>query len=231
MITAKRLARVLGAPGRLIDVRTSTGPSGRVKSVTGLGSQGESSVTGADVRRALKLRSTWFRIGVLSLSTPPAPVTFGTQASLSGLARSLPSVTLEQRDGSSGWHPVGPVTPAGDGTVTVALRPRAPTNYRLASGSARSRVAHIAVAPLIRFYGLRNPTTLRGYARPVFAGTSVFIQRLVGTKWTTVSQATTDANGDFEAHLTLSPGDYRARIVRGHGFVAGVSPTLRVAPA
>jgi hypothetical protein len=199
--------------------------------VTAVGSEGESTMTGADLRRALSLRSTWFRIGVLSLATPQVPVTFGTQASLSGLARSLPSVTLEQRQGGSGWSSVGPVTPGGDGTVTVATRPRAATDYRLASGNARSRVAHVAVAPLIRFYGLRDPSTLRGYSRPVFAGTGVSIQRLEGTRWTTVIQATIDANGDFEAHLTLSPGDYRARITRGHGLVAGVSPTLRVAPA
>ena len=231
VIAAQRLGRVLGAPGRLLDVRTTAGPSGRVRTVTGVGSQGESTITGSDLRRALSLRSTWFRIGVLALSTPPAPVTFGTQAALSGLARSLPSVTLEQREGTSVWHSVGPVTPAGDGTVTVEMRPRAPSDYRLASGAARSRVAHVAVAPLIRFYGLGNPSTLRGYARPIFPGTGVTIQRLAGTRWTTVTQATVDANGDFEAHLTLSPGDYRARIARGHGFVAGVSPTLRVGPA
>jgi hypothetical protein len=231
VLPPRRLGRVLGVRGRLIDVRTSTGPSGRVRTVTAVGAQGESSATGSDVRRALKLRSTWFRIGVLSLANPQAPVTFGTQASLSGIARSLPSVTLEQRSAGAGWRPAGPVTPAGDGTVSVPMRPRAPIDYRLASGTARSGVAHVAVAPLIRFYGLGNPSTLRGYARPIFQGTGVSIQRLEGARWTTVAQATVDASGDFEAHLTLTPGEYRARIVRGHGFVAGVSPTLRVAPA
>ena len=34
-------------------------------------------MTGSDLRRALDLRSTWFRIGVLSLATPQAPVTYG----------------------------------------------------------------------------------------------------------------------------------------------------------
>jgi stage II sporulation protein D len=231
VIAPGRLARVLGARGRLIDVRTAAGPSGRVRTVTGVGSQGESSATGADLRRALNLRSTWFRIGVLSLSSPQTPVTSGAQVSLSGVARSLPSVRLDQRDSGSGWHPVGPVRPSGNGTVTVATRPKVPTDYRLASGTARSRVAHVAVAPLVRFHGMRDATTLRGYARPLFPGASVAIQRLAGTTWTTVVRASIDANGDFEAHLTLSPGDYRARVAPGRGFVPGVSPVLRVGPA
>jgi stage II sporulation protein D len=231
VVAAKRLKRVLRARGRLVDVRTATGPSGRVRTVTVVGSQGDSSVTGADARRALRLRSTWFRIGVLSLAPPQAPVTFGTQVVLSGVARSLPSVKLEQRQAGSAWQAVGPVAPSGDGTVSVSARPRAPTDYRLASGSARSTVAHVQVSPLVRFYGLRDSTSLRGYARPLFPGATVAVQRLQGDSWMTVVRATIGPNGDFEASLTLSPGEYRARLAPGRGFVPGVSPTLRVAPA
>jgi SpoIID/LytB domain protein len=231
VVKSQRLARALGARGRLVDVRMSTGPSGRVKTLTGVGSQGESSVTGADVRRALGLRSTWFRIGVLSLATPQTPVTFGGRISLNGVARSLPAVTLEQRQAGASWSAVGPVAPAADGKVNVATRPRAPTDYRLASGSARSRTAHVRVAPLIRFYGLKDTTTLRGYARPLFPGASIAVQRLQGSVWTTVVRATIDGSGDFEARLTLSPGEYRARLAPGRGFAPGVSLTLRVAPA
>jgi SpoIID/LytB domain protein len=231
VVAPGRLARVLGARGRLLDVRTTTGPSGRVRTVTGVGSQGESSVVGADVRRALSLQSTWFKIGVLSLAQPPGTVTFGAQVSLSGVARSLPAVRLDLRQAGSAWRQVGAVTPGPDGTVTVSARPRMPTDYRLASGSARSRVAHVSVAPLVRFYGMKDPTTLRGYARPLFPGASVALQRLAGTTWTTVARGTIDANGDFEAHVTLSPGDYRARLAPGHGFAPGFSLTLHVGPA
>ena len=164
VVGARRLGRVLGSPGRLLDVRLAVSPSGRVRTVTAVGSQGESSVTAADVRRALRLRSTWFRIGVLSLSQPPGPVTFGGQVSLSGVARSLPVVRLDMRQARSAWHAVGPVAPGQNGAVSIAARPRAPTDYRLASGAARSRVAHVAVAPLVRFYGLEGTTTLRGTA-------------------------------------------------------------------
>jgi stage II sporulation protein D len=230
-VSAARLGKVLGSPGRLMDVRLAKGPSGRVRTVTAIGSQGESSVPGGDVRRALDLRSTWFRIGVLSLATPEAPVTFGKRVSLNGVARSLPAVKLERREGSTAWSPVGPVAPGPDGSVTVAARPRAPTDYRLASGAARSRLAHVAVAPLVRFRGMKNASTLRGYARPLFPGANVAVQRFDGSRWTTVVRASIDANGDFEASLTLAPGEYRARLAPGRGFVPGVSPTLKVGPA
>jgi hypothetical protein len=44
-------------------------------------------------------------------------------------------------------------------------------------------------------------------------------------------RARIDATGHFDAQFTLAPGDYRARLAPGHGFVPGVSPTLRVGPA
>ena len=104
VVTASRLRGVMRARGKLADLRMDTGPSGRVESVTAVGEQGESTVTGSDLRRALKLRSTWFRIGVLSLAKPEAPVTYGKKISLSGVARSLPSVRLDQRQAGSTWQ-------------------------------------------------------------------------------------------------------------------------------
>ncbi len=230
-VGSKRLGRALGARGRLVDVRTTTGPSGRVRSVIVASSQGESAMTGTDARRALGLRSTWFRIGVLSLAPPAAPVTFGARAALSGVARGLPSVTLEQREPGGAWRSGGPVTLGHDGAVSVSPKPRGPTEYRLASGLARSGVVRVAVAPRVRFYGLRDATTLRGYARPLFPGALVAVQRREGGSWTTLVRTNIDANGDFEAHLSLMPGEYRARLAPGRGFVPGVSPTLRVSPA
>ena len=81
-----------------------TGPSGRVQSVTAVGSDGESTMTGSDLRRAMNLRSTWFRIGVLSLATPQAPVYYGKNVALSGVARRLPAVRLDQRQAGSPWR-------------------------------------------------------------------------------------------------------------------------------
>jgi stage II sporulation protein D len=231
VITSSRLRRVMRARGKLADLRMDTGPSGRVETVTAVGEQGESTVTGSDLRRALKLRSTWFRIGVLALAKPEAPVTYGKKISLSGVARSLPSVRLDQRQAGSTWQPGGPVKPGPGGAVTISAKPRVPTDYRLTSGPVRSTIAHVSVAPLVRFQGMPDAGRIRGYARPVFPGASVALQRFNGSSWRTVARATIDANGSFEGTLDLVPGDYRARLAPGRGFVPGVSPTLKVGPA
>jgi stage II sporulation protein D len=231
VVTASRLRRVTRARGKLTDLRLDTGPSGRVENVTAVGEQGESTVSGSDVRRALNLRSTWFRVGVLSLATPEGPVTFGKRISLSGVARSVPSVRLDQRQAGSTWQPVRPVSPGPGGVVTIRTKPSVPTDYRLTSGVVRSSIAHVSVAPLVRFQGMPNAGKLRGYARPLFPGASVAIQRFDGGRWRAVSRATIDASGSFEATVSLSPGEYRARLAPGRGFVAGVSPTLKVGSA
>jgi hypothetical protein len=113
----------------------------------------------------------------------------------------------------------------------VSAKPRTPTDYRLASGSALSRVAHVSVAPRVRFYGMPDASTLRGFVRPFFSGASVAVQRLEGSRWRTLARGTIDANGDFEASVDLTPGQYRARFAPGHGYVPGMSPVLRVGPA
>ncbi len=231
VVTAPRLRRIMRARGKLAELRMDTGPSGRVESVTAVGEQGESTVTGSDLRRALKLRSTWFRIGVLSLAQPEAPVTYGKKISLSGVARSLPSVRLDQRQAGATWQPVGPVARGAGGAVTITAKPRVPTDYRLTSGAVRSTIAHVSVAPLVRFQGMPDAGRLRGYARPVLPGASVALQRFNGSSWRTVARATIDESGSFEGALNLVPGDYRARLAPGRGFVAGVSPTLKVGPA
>jgi stage II sporulation protein D len=231
VVPASRLRRVLGARGQLTDVTMLTGPSGRVQSVTAVGSQGETTMTGSDLRRAMNLRSTWFRIGVLSLATPQAPVTYGKNVALSGVARRVPAVRLDQRQPGTPWAQVRPISPGPGGSVIVSAKPRVPTDYRLVSGVARSAIAHVSVAPLVRFHGMPDASTLRGYARPVFPGGSVALQRFDGARWKSIARATIDQNGDFQAHVNLTPGQYRARLAPGRGFVPGVSPTLTVGPA
>lgn len=231
VVPTSKLRRVLGAHGSLSDVTMQTGPSGRVQNVTAIGSGGNSTMTGSDVRSALNLRSTWFRIGVLSLATPQAPVTYGKDIALSGVARRLPSVRLDQRQSGTPWEQVRPISPGPGGSVNVSTKPRVPTDYRLVSGAARSAIAHVSVAPLVRFRGMPDPSTLRGYARPVLPGGSVALQRFDGSGWRTFARATIDQSGDFEAHVSLTPGKYRARLAPGRGFVPGVSPTLNVGPA
>ena len=225
------LTRRLALPSRVLDVQTIQNTSNRVRSVVATTALGQTTVAGADARRALGLRSTWFRVGVLALTAPPAPVVVGSQARLNGLARGLAKAVLQQRPFGGGWSSVGTVSPAKDGTIAPVVQPRISTSYRLAVGKVASATAQVGVAPLVRFYTVADRANLRGFVRPVLAGAPVQIQRLSGTSWATVARATVDANGDFAAQLTVSAGTYRARVAPGHGFVPGTSSPLKVLPA
>lgn len=228
--TAK-LRKALGVQGRLLDIRTTPNHSGRVATVVAVGTEGESSVAAGEVRRRLGLRSTWFRIGALALDAPAKPLVYGSRASVTGLARGLPAVTLEQRAAPGAWEHVAPVAPGADGRFALALKPVASMEYRLVSGTVRSTPVRFAVAPLVRLAAPTDAAALRGTVKPLLPGAVAVVQKLEGAAWLEVARAQVDAAGAFEARLELTPGSYRARVAPGRGFAAGVSPVLDVAPA
>jgi len=75
--TGAKLAKVLKLPGRVVDLQPELNSSGRIKTLNVVGTKGSISVPGKDLRTRLGLRSTWFSVGVLSLSPPSAPVICG----------------------------------------------------------------------------------------------------------------------------------------------------------
>jgi len=229
--TAAKLGKALHAQGPLLDVQTDANSSGRVAEVTAIGANGESTVTGAAVRKALGLRSTWFSVGVVSLSPPAnaSPVVYGGRAKLTGLARAVSSVGLESRPTTAKtWTSAGRLKPAADGTFTASVKPSPTTWYRLAVGTLRTAQVRIPVAPLVRFDLTQSKTSLGGVVRPVLPNALVEIQRLAGADWSTVASTRTDANGNFAASLRLHAGSYRARVTPGHGFVPGTTKPLEV---
>lgn len=228
VMSAARLQKVLKVPGRLADVRTTVNGSSRVSTVTGVGSLGQTSARGGDVRRALGLRSTWFRVGVLALPAPAAPVPFGGAGKLTGTARGVAKVVLEQQAGSL-WKAAAEVQPQANGSFTVTIRPSTTTRYRLAAGTVRTPPTPVGVAPRIILTPPGDLSELRGTVRPVLPGVAVQIQRLNGQAWQVVGRGMVEANGEFFARLPVAPGSYRARIpAPGRGLVAGTSATLVV---
>jgi SpoIID/LytB domain protein len=144
--TAKAARAQLKVPGPLLDLRATITPSGRVGTLIAVGPAGETQVKAGDVRRLLGLRSTWFRVGVLMLARPEAPLEHGHQMTLSGLARGLSGVTLEQRPQGGTWASVGKVKPNAAGSVAVVVKPEVTTQYRLAAGTARSEMVKVVVS-------------------------------------------------------------------------------------
>jgi stage II sporulation protein D len=222
-----KLGRMLHAGGPVVDVQTVLNSSGRVTTLTAVTSNGERSFNASSLRRVLGLRSTWFSVGVLSLSGPGAAVTYGSSARLTGVARGLSGVILQQRVQAS-WQALGEVKAAKDGSLAVAVKPIVSTVYRLTAGKVAAGAARVPVAPLVRLIPPRTQTELRGRVRPAIDGVPVSVQRQEGTKWLTVARTTLDSTGLFDAQLELTAGTYRARVVPGHGLVPGVSHVLQV---
>jgi hypothetical protein len=179
------------------------------------------------LRQSLGLRSTWFTIGVLSLSGPSTPLTYGSSVALTGMARGVTPVVLQSRSVGV-WQASGAVSPSDDGTLAVSVHPTTTTAYRLASGKVAAGSVQVRVAPMVRIIPPRTQTELRGYMRPVMTGSPVWIQRQNGTKWSNVARATIDASGYFDVQMQLVDGTYRARVVPGHGLVPGISQVLQV---
>jgi stage II sporulation protein D len=228
VFSATRLDRVLKTPGRLLDVRTTVSPSARVTTVAGLGSLGQITLRGSDLRRALKLRSTWFRVGALGLPPPAKPLAYGTTGKLSGTARAVGKTLLELRSGSL-WRAVTQVRPQEDGSFSATVRPTASGQYRLTAGTVHTAPVTVGVAPRVTLDPVVELMTMSGSVQPALNGTSVELQRLTGTIWKTVGRTTVDAAGDFQAHMRIPPGSYRARIpAPGRGLVPGTSSTLVV---
>jgi stage II sporulation protein D len=224
--TARKLGRGLKSPGKLTDVQTAASPSGRVLSVVATGSKGQATATGSQVRVALGLRSTWFQVGVLALGAPATPVTYGTSAALTGTARGVTSVELQQLDPSGGWKTVTQMTPRG-GTVTPKVKPAQSSRFRLVADDIASGAVAVSVAPTVR---LHIPAVLTGFwgtVRPGAAGTTVTIQRQAGSAWRVVENVKTTANGRFTLSRAVGPGTYRAR-VSARGFAIGLSKPVTV---
>jgi stage II sporulation protein D len=226
--TGTKLARMMKLKGRVTDLQPEVNSSGRIKSLTVVGTKGTVTIAGTELRRRLGMRSTWLSIGVLALNAPAKPVVYGGRSRLTGLARGLSDAQLQQLDGGA-WKPVANIQPDDEGNISVVIKPTVTTRYRLVTGKASAAPVRVPVSPLVRFYAPQTPDELRGYVRPLsLAGASVVIQRQQGPGWTTAAQTTVTADGTFLAKLQLTDGVYRARVGSGHGFVAGVTPVLQV---
>ena len=221
------VAKQLKLPPPLSDLSTLTGSSGRAKSVTAVGANDtQATVTGAQFRALLELRSTWFSDALLSLLPPAKTVTYGGAASLTGFARGADAVTLEAKAAGKDWTAAGEVLLAADGSFATIVRPTIGTQYRIAWNAVRAGLTKIAVAPKVDAQAAIGG--VQGTERPAVAGAPVQLQQQAGTSWNTLSSTTTDAGGGFTFSGTLQPGTYRVRCAPGHGLAAGVSLAFRV---
>jgi stage II sporulation protein D len=150
-VTGKTLGNALGVSGRIVDATVARNSSRRVKTleITSLsrGEQATTSVSGGTTASALALRSTWFSVGVLSLQppSPNGPVASGARVRLTGVVRGLGGVVLQARSLGGPWKPLKSIVPAPTGAFHLAVRPKATTDYRLATAQDAAAYVRIRV--------------------------------------------------------------------------------------
>jgi stage II sporulation protein D len=216
----------LGSP--IVDLQSTTGPSGRVKALTVVsGDDTQVTLTGNQVRGALELRSTWFTPALLQLLPKSKTMTYGGALSLTGRARGADQVSLEAKPFGLDWAPAGDLLLDADGAFATIVHPQLGTQYRLAWGDVRAGLAKVAVA--VRVDAAIQQGSATGTTKPAVAAAPVELQWSAdgAAGWLTVASSVTDDAGAFalSAPSPETAGGYRVRVAPGHGLAPGVSKT------
>ena len=134
LLTGPQLAKRFGLAGAIADVAYVPGTPGKPAVLHLTTTKGATAdVRLSDVRARLGLKSTSFRLGLLRLDRPAAKLAANGVLRLTGIARDLTDVVLEQQGPSGTWTTVKRLAPAPDGTFAIKLRPAATTVYRLSA--------------------------------------------------------------------------------------------------
>jgi SpoIID/LytB domain protein len=228
LVDAAIVAKQFKLASPIADMQTTTGPSGRVKSLN-VTSDDDSQVTltGNQVRGALELRSTWFTPALLQLLPKAKTMSYGGALSLTGRARGVDQVSLEAKPFGLDWAPVGDLLLDATGAFSTIVRPSIATQYRLVWGDVRAGLAKIAVA--VRVDATVQQGTATGTTKPAVAAAPVQLQWSAdaATGWQTVASSATDDTGAFSlsAATPETVGGYRVRVAPGHGLAPGLSKT------
>ena len=228
LLGARTVQAKLGLDARVLDAVGTLSPSGRLRSLAVLTTEGSEAVPASVVRTALGLRSTWLTMGVLRLDRPGGLLVFGSSLELSGISRGLRSPFLAASSDGALWTRTGALTRSAGGGFAVTVKPVRTTRYRIEVEGASSPALLVQVTPRLTLVQPAEPDVLTGTVRPRIPGATISIERRSSSRWLPVGQATVGAGGAFRAELALVPGSYRARIGATDGLAAGVSEILEV---
>ena len=200
-------------------LQLTRGTSGRVLTAQVATASGVTKVSGATLRRAGGLRSTWVtQLVTMSLTRPGGAVRFGQSVTLTGRAKGVKGAVLQQRV-SGAW------TRVAGSALKAKVKLVAPASFRIAAGKLAGSVLKVPVAPVVtaRSDGVLS---VSGTVKPVQAVT-VELQREDGGTWTPAVSAATDGSGAFTATVS-TPGLYRARVAPTGGFAEGLSGQIEL---
>ncbi len=174
------------------------------------------SLSGTRIASTLGLRSTWFSIGQLSVSTSTPRVLFGSSVRVVARAVETKGAVLQEERADGVWRTLRHV----HGRAVLSVEPRATTAFRLRISGASGAGVDVAVRPQLRVEAL-GPHLLGGEVLPRVAG-PVEVWRHERGAWRVVSRPRIGPNGAFRTRMRLRPTVYR--ITAGDGEFA---PVLR----
>jgi SpoIID/LytB domain protein len=142
-VAIKKAYQLGSLPVDIVVELTDSKRPGRVVLVTATGAEVETN--GVDARERLALLSPNFRLGVLRLERPVAPVPADTAVRLTGIARGVLDPTVEELRAGA-WVRVARPRPRADGSFATTVRPAADTRYRLTGSGLAGPVVAVPVA-------------------------------------------------------------------------------------
>jgi stage II sporulation protein D len=207
VLAPRRVAAKLGLPEPVASLRLERSASERVAALdVVLASGATRRVAGDRFRRLLGLRSTWFGVGELAISSSRATVRYGRTLRLSARTHGLGAALLQRRTGAGRWQTILRVRSG----ARVAVQPEGRTLYRLSVDGIRGPEVAVGVAPRVRVQPLAR-TLLGGTVLPRTSG-EVAVWRRVAGSWRLVARPRLDPHGVFRAPVRLRPGAYRVTI-------------------
>ena len=128
----RRQLGAASAPGAIRDIRVQVNGSGRVQQARIVTARGTRTIPGTQVREALGLRSTFFRVERLEIRARARQVRRGQRVAIEGTVPRSGATFLVFRPRSGGrWQRVGRVRPQRGTRYRVNVRPQQDGVYRL----------------------------------------------------------------------------------------------------
>jgi stage II sporulation protein D len=216
--TTLRKGLKLAVPVRSLQLARAR--SGRVSTVQVTTSTGTTKITGAALRLAGGLRSTWVtQLVTLSLTRPGGPVRYGKSVALSGRANGVKGALLQQRIDGVWTKVAGPA-------LKAKVKLLAPASFRISAGKLAGSVLKVPVSPLLTVRS-SAPLTVAGTVKPLAPGAAVELQLETEGTWSTVGTTTTGVEGAYTLAAD-QPGRYRARTAPAQGFAEGLSGQIEL---
>jgi SpoIID/LytB domain protein len=173
------------------------------------------------VEQALHLRSTWFSIGELQLSTSSPRVLYGRTVRVVARAPNVTGALLQERRGAGAWRTLRRL----DRPVGLSVEPHANTAFRLTLPGTSGTSVAVAVVPRLQVQAL-SPRLLGGEVLPR-PDAPVEVWRLDRGHWRVVAHPILDARGAFRTPLPLRPVAYKVTVA-GDGRLAAAERWVHV---